>query len=110
MTPEGKVKAAARRIFKDLGVWYYPAIGGHGARAGAPDDLCCYKGFFFGIEYKAGRNRPTPLQELEMNRIKEASGICLVVNEKNLDTLEEEVKACARVRILQVKRGEWPYD
>lgn len=98
MTPEGKVKTEARKILKHLGVWYYPAIGGHGARAGVPDDLCCYKGFFFGIEYKAGKNKPTKLQEMEMEKIRDAGGVTLVVNERVLPELAEEIKMCARVQ------------
>jgi hypothetical protein len=39
---------------------------------------------FFAIECKAGTNKPTALQEVEMNKIREANGQVLVVNEDNI--------------------------
>ena len=63
MTPEAKVKKKVAAVLKDLGAFYfYPVTGGYG-RSGIPDIIGCYQGMFFGIECKAGSNKPTPLQE-----------------------------------------------
>ena len=62
MTPEKKVKNKVVEILKRYKVYYfYPMTGGYG-RSGVPDIVGCYKGQFFGIECKAGKNKPTALQ------------------------------------------------
>ena len=90
-TPESKVKKQVVEILKREGVYYfYPVTGGFG-RSGVPDIVCCFNGRFFGIECKAGTNKPTALQEAEMARIRLAGGKTLVVNETNLNDVKELV-------------------
>ena len=90
-TPESKVKKHVVEILKREGVYYfYPVTGGFG-RSGIPDIICCLNGRFFGIECKAGTNKPTALQEAEMARIRLAGGKTLVVNETNLNDVKELV-------------------
>lgn len=90
-TPESKVKKQAVEVLKREGVYYfYPVTGGFG-RSGVPDIICCLNGRFFGIECKAGTNKPTALQEAEMARIRLAGGKTLVVNETNLNDVKELV-------------------
>ena len=88
-TPEGKVKDKVTALLKDAGAYYFfPATGGYG-RSGVPDIVGCYKGRFFGIECKAGKNKPTALQESNLQSIAEAGGISMVVNEYGLDLVQE---------------------
>lgn len=83
-TPEAKVKAKVVAQLKALGAYYfYPVTGGWGS-SGVPDIVGCHKGRFFGIECKAGKNKPTKLQELNLRQIADAGGIALVINEENL--------------------------
>jgi Holliday junction resolvase len=85
MTPEAKVKKKVVDVLKKNGAYYFfPATGGYG-RSGVPDIVCCYRGVFVAIECKAGANKPTPLQQAEMGKIKQAQGFVLVVNEDNID-------------------------
>ena len=80
MTPEAKVKKKVAARLKTLGAYYfYPVTGGYG-KSGVPDIIGCYEGKFFGIECKAGRNKPTPLQEKNLSDIKANDGISLVNN------------------------------
>ena len=84
MTPEGKVKKAVVKQLKELGAYYFfPMTGGYG-KSGVPDIVGCHEGKFFGIECKAGRNKPTALQENNLRDIKNAGGLSLVVNEDNM--------------------------
>ena len=84
MTPEAKVKKKVVDVIKKYGAYYFfPATGGYG-RSGVPDVVCCYRGMFVAIECKAGSNKPTPLQEAEMQKIRQAQGFVLVVNETNI--------------------------
>jgi Holliday junction resolvase len=85
MTPEAKVKKKVVDVLKKNGAYYFfPATGGYG-RSGVPDIVCCYRGVFVAIECKAGTNKPTPLQQAEMGKIKQAQGFVLVVNEDNIN-------------------------
>jgi Holliday junction resolvase len=96
MTPEAKVKKVVVQQLKDMGAYYfYPVTGGYG-RSGVPDIVGCYQGLFFGIECKAGKNKPTPLQEKNLKEISEAGGLALVVNEENMRMTRELLTAYAR--------------
>lgn len=88
-TPEGKVKTKVTKQLKELGAYYFfPMSGGFG-KAGVPDIIGCYKGLFFGIECKAGSNKPTILQQKNLKEIADCDGIALVVNEKNVHEVAE---------------------
>ena len=93
-TPECKVKDEIKKLLKQYGVYYTMPIGGAFSTIGVPDFLCCYKGRFIGIEAKAGSNKPTALQEKNLEDIRKAGGVGLVINEKNLieliNTLKEQ--------------------
>jgi Holliday junction resolvase len=76
-TPEGKVKAKVVKLLKERGVYYFfPATFGMG-RSGVPDVVCCVRGHFLAIECKAGKNKPTALQERELLAIHNAGGTAL---------------------------------
>lgn len=84
MTPEAKVKASVTKILKEFGAYYFsPMTGGFG-RSGVPDIICCYRGFFIAIECKAGKNKPTALQEREMGKVNAAGGMAILINEVNV--------------------------
>ena len=95
MTPEAKVKKVVVQQLKDMGAYFfYPVTGGYG-RSGVPDIIGCYNGIFFGIECKAGKNKPTPLQEKNLDDIAEAGGLAMVVNEDNMRTVREALEIYA---------------
>ena len=85
MTPEAKVKKKVVDVLKTYRAYYfYPVTGGFG-RSGIPDIVACYFGQFIGIECKAGNNKPTALQTAELEKIKAAGGLSLVINEDNVE-------------------------
>ena len=87
MTPEKKVKNAVVKQLKELGAYYfYPVTGGYGA-SGVPDIVGCYYGRFFAFECKAGKNKPTPLQQKNIDQIEAMKGIVAVINESNQDQI-----------------------
>ena len=61
-------------------------------RSGIPDIICCVRGHFLAIECKAGDNKPTALQERELQKINEAGGVSLIINETNLTMLDGILK------------------
>ena len=91
MTPEKKVKNGVRLVLDKLGAYYVmPVTNGFG-KQGAPDFLVCLKGKFFGIECKAGKGKTTALQELNLQHIRDAGGVALVVYEDDIPTLVDRL-------------------
>lgn len=88
MTPEGKVKQKVKAVLTNIGAYYTMTITGGYGNSGAPDFLICYQGKFIGIECKAQGNVPTELQLANMERIRKAGGIALVVDESNVNVLQ----------------------
>lgn len=93
-TPEVKVKRKVVATLKELKAYYfYPVTGGYGG-SGVPDIVGCYKGRFFGIECKAGKNKATALQQKNLDQIRDCGGIAMVINEdsvNNVKTLLEQL-------------------
>lgn len=82
-TPEGKVKAAVKKLLKERGIWWYcPVQNGMGV-VGIPDFICCWNGKFLAIETKAPgkRNNTTPNQDNRIAEILAAGGVAVVVDD-----------------------------
>lgn len=92
MTPEGKVKARLKKQLNELGIYHFSPFQAGMGRAGIPDVIGCYRGVFVAFECKAGSNKPTALQEREMQAIREAGGYAHVINEDNVNDLQEILK------------------
>jgi Holliday junction resolvase len=88
-TPEKIIKTKISKELKARGddVYYFcPATGGYG-RSGVPDFICCVRGVFLAIEAKAGGNKTTPLQDVELDKIRVAGGEPLILDEDTVDLL-----------------------
>ena len=107
-TPEKKVKRKIVDILKQYGMYYfYPVTGGYGA-SGVPDIVACYNGWFIGIEVKAdlNKNKPTALQQKNLQAIREQGGVALVIDANNLDHLSETLEALYATNVRVRKRPE----
>lgn len=92
MTPEGKVKHRVKALLDKYAAYYFfPVSGGYG-KSGVPDIIGCYRGYFFAIECKAGKGKTTLLQDMQLDKIRKAGGIAIVVNEHNLEDVESALK------------------
>jgi hypothetical protein len=92
-TPEGRVKDAMRKAFKEFhpeAFVFLPASGVMGSN-GIPDFVCCVPleitqdmvgetvGIFAGVEAKTTAGKLSDLQRDKLNKISDASGVaCLV--------------------------------
>ena len=86
---EALVKKKIRAILDEFEAYYAMPIGTGYGNSGVPDFLVCCNGRFIGIEAKAGTNKPTALQEHNIQKIFDAGGYALVINEENLHVLQE---------------------
>ncbi|ADV45492.1 VRR-NUC domain-containing protein [Nitratifractor salsuginis] len=75
---EQKIQKRILRFLKDIGA--YPAKIVTGNRAGIPDILACVNGRFVAIEVKVPGKEATKLQDLHLQRIKEAGGVAFVAH------------------------------
>ena len=53
------------------------------SKAGTPDIIACLNGRFIAIEVKRRGNKPTPLQLVKLDKIKESGGIAFVAYSKD---------------------------
>ena len=109
-TPEAKVKKKIVDKLKAVGAYYfYPVTGGFG-RSGVFDIVCCYKGFFIGIEAKAGKGKPTPLQSRNARQAKTTNGIVLLINENNLYEVDKMLEWVDEQIIRLDRPCVWSFD
>jgi hypothetical protein len=89
-TPEGKVKKAARAMYKKGKHYYIQTALGMGGRNGTPDQQVCRNGdgHFANVETKAGTWVVTSLQRIALNDTRDSGGSSMVINERNLAMLQ----------------------
>lgn len=96
-TPEKKVKDKVVKILKSHGIYYFfPTTFGMG-RSGVPDIICCFNGVFLAIECKAGKNKTTALQDMEIAAIRKAGGTAFVINENNINEIEDFINETSEI-------------
>lgn len=100
-TPEAKTKKMIRKVLDEYGVYYAMPVGSGYGNAGVPDFLVCYKGWFIGVEAKAGNGVPTALQKAHIQRISDNGGISLVVYETDEAHLRGVLDNLNHVKELQ---------
>lgn len=96
---ERDVKKRVVEVLKTLGAYYfYPMSHGYSS-SGVADIVCCIKGRFVAIECKAGGNKPTALQQLNIDRVRATGGHAFVIDDSwttetitELLTMIEETK------------------
>ena len=54
---------------------------------GIPDIICCYKGFFLGLELKQEKGKPTELQLKKLEAINNNGGIGVII--KSVEEVKE---------------------
>lgn len=91
-TPEGKVKKKVKEALNELGCYYFSPRGGPYAQNGVPDIIVCHNSRFIGIECKAGKGKPTVLQEKNLADIAKSGGLALIINEENVHMLKYKIE------------------
>ena len=75
---EKNIENNIKRYLKSIGAYYVKYFGNQFSQVGVPDILACYKGKFIGIEVKNETGKTSPLQDVNLEQIKQAGGISLV--------------------------------
>lgn len=86
-TPEGKVKAAIKKLLKQYNAYHTMPVMTGMATNGTPDFAVGHSGRYLAIEAKAGDNEPTELQWVRLAEVQKAGCSTMVINETNLHIL-----------------------
>jgi Holliday junction resolvase len=87
MTPEGELKKALKKYYKEHGIYHTVVPGGAYGKNGAPDIILCYKGLFIAVEAKVDTEQ-SGWQELRQKQIERAGGIYAIIKSvKEMDEL-----------------------
>lgn len=79
--PESKLAKKVKSYLVAQGAFVFNVHGGDSPfqEIGIPDLLCCFRGLFIGLELKLPGEEPSRIQELKMQKIRDADGIAEVV-------------------------------
>ena len=79
-----------KKFLKDQGCWFIKYwAGGEFTKSGIPDLLVCCNGYFLGVELKGPTGRPSELQLWNIEQIKKAGGIAMVLYPKDFEEFKE---------------------
>ena len=76
--------------------WYVKIWGGGFQKAGIPDIICCINGLFVAVEIKATRGRPTMLQTINCNRIRDSGGQACVLYPSGFERFQKDIEFIIR--------------
>jgi predicted hotdog family 3-hydroxylacyl-ACP dehydratase len=88
VTPEGKIKAKVKALFKRIGLYYHMPVQ-NGMGEPTLDFIACLRGYFIAVETKAPGKKPTARQQITMASMRASGAFVFVVScEAELATLE----------------------
>lgn len=122
MGTEKNFETRIKTFLKNQGCWYVKYWSGATqtkegmkkfTKDGVPDILCCFQGFFLGIEVKAPKGIPSRLQIYNLKKIDEAGGFSFLLYPKDFDKFKKFILAMANNRLFEAEKiykelkGEW---
>lgn len=84
---ENKVK----QFLEDQGCWHVKFFANAYTKQGIPDILASVGGNFMGIEVKAPKGKPSPLQIYNLQKIHESGGYGILLYPKDFEKFKELV-------------------
>lgn len=75
---EKNVTKSIRDLLKTLGVFHFKQFQSLGSVPGVPDIIGIYQGRFLGIEVKAPKGKPSPMQVAFLDNIRKQGGIAIL--------------------------------
>lgn len=98
MGPEKRFEIKVKRFLEEQGCWILKTWSNGTQRKGVPDLLVCCSGYFLGVELKAKNGRPSELQIWNIEKIKEAGGIAVVLYPDQFEDFKNLVKELKKQR------------
>jgi len=76
---ESKFQTDVLKLLESIGGYWIKIHVGAYQKKGEPDIVGCYKGKFYALELKQGKNKPSPLQEYKLNLIRKSGGKSMAI-------------------------------
>lgn len=92
MAAEKTFENRIKKFLEEQGCYFVKFFGCAYTRAGVPDLLCCINGRFVGIEVKAQNGRLSELQKYNLEEIRKAGGIGLVVKPSEFEEFKQSIR------------------
>lgn len=86
---EKRFEMKIRKELEKYNAWVLKTWSNGIQRAGIPDLIVCHNGHFVGIEVKAEKGRPSELQKYNIEKIKEAGGIAMIVYPDDFEDIKK---------------------
>ena len=102
MNPEKQFENKVKVYLKEQGCWfvkYWSGTAQNGkkfTKDGVPDLLICCNGFFIGLELKAENGKPSQLQLWNLEQIRKAGGIGIVLYPHMFEEFKEMIEKLMR--------------
>ena len=92
MAQEKQFENKIKKYLSERGAWVFKVAGGGFQRSGVPDLVCCLNGKFLGIEVKASNGRLSELQLWNIEQIKKAGGVAMVLYPEQWEEFKELIE------------------
>ena len=97
MASEKNFENKVKKFLKDEGCWFLKYWAGAAyTKNGIPDLLVCCNGHFLGVELKAPNGKPSDLQMWNIEQIKKAGGIAMVLYPKDFEEFKKLIQELKR--------------
>ena len=92
MAGESKLQTKILKRIEKRGAYAIKVISAN--KNGVHDIIGCHLGYFFSIEVKFGRNRPSPLQLAHLHLIRDAGGMSVIAwDVETVDEMLDSIEA-----------------
>lgn len=92
MPAEKNFENRIKSFLKENNIWFVKFFANGFTKSGVPDILACIKGRFVGIEVKAEKGKPSPLQIYNKEQIEKSGGIAYILYPKDFEQFKKDVK------------------
>lgn len=89
MAQEKNFEQRVKNFLEAENCWFVKFFANAYTKAGVPDLLVCCNGYFLGVELKAPNGKPSELQKWNIEKIKAAGGIGVVLYPKDFDDFKD---------------------
>ena len=114
MAAEKNFENKVKKFLEEKNCWFLKYWGGAAyTKSGIPDLLVCCNGFFLGVEIKAPKGKPSPLQIHNLKQIHEAGGLAILLYPDNFTLFQNMVDCLVMgdyenaIYNYQLLKGRW---
>lgn len=114
MAAEKNFENKVKKFLEEKNCWFLKYWGGAAyTKSGIPDLLVCCNGFFLGVEIKAPKGKPSPLQIHNLKQIHEVGGLAVLLYPDNFTLFQNMVDCLVigdhenAIYNYQLLKGRW---